>query len=61
MSDRSGLRFGQVHLADKAVINLNVVSACAVLVIAALMHDDFLDKLTQEGGVSSSKLVWLAG
>ena len=44
------LGFGQVNLADKAVINLNVLPADAVLVIAALMHDDFLNHLPQEGG-----------
>ena len=44
------LGFGQVNLADKAVINLNVLPAGAVLVIAALMHDDFLNHLPQEGG-----------
>ena len=44
------LGFGQVNLADKAVINLNVLPAGAVLVIAALMHDDFLNHFPQEGG-----------
>ena len=44
------LGFGQVNFADKAVINLNVLPAGAVLVIAALMHDDFLNHFPQEGG-----------
>ena len=44
------LGFGQVNLADKAVINLNVLPAGAVLVIATLMHDDFLNHFPQEGG-----------
>ena len=44
------LGFGQVNFADKAVINLNILPAGAVLVIAALMHDDFLNHFPQEGG-----------
>ena len=44
------LGFGQVNLADKAVINLNILPAGAVLVITALMHDDFLNHFPQEGG-----------
>lgn len=46
----TGLSFGQIYLADKAVINLNVLPAGAVLVVAALMHDDLLNHLPQEGG-----------
>ena len=44
------LGFGQVNLADKAVINLNVLPAGAVLIIAALMHHNFLDHFPQESG-----------
>ncbi len=40
---------GKFYLADKAVININVLSACAVLVIAALMDNDFFNKLPQQG------------
>ena len=42
------LGFGQINLADKAVINLNVLPAGAVLIIAALMHHNFLDHFPQE-------------
>ena len=50
MSDRSGGLFGQVNLADKAVINLNILPAGAVLIVAALMNHDFLNHFPQEGG-----------
>ena len=40
----------RVNLADKAVINLNVLPAGAVLIIAALMHHNFLDHFPQESG-----------
>ena len=41
--------FGQVYLADKRIIDFNFLPAVFVLVIAALMHYDFLDKLPQQG------------
>ena len=41
-----GRSFGQVHLADERIVNLNILSACAVFIVAALMHNDFLYKLT---------------
>ena len=48
--DRSGLFVGQVHLADKGVVDFNFLPAVLVLVVAALMHYDLLDKLPQQGG-----------
>ena len=42
--------FGQVYLADERIVYLDFLSAVFVLVIAALMHDDFLNKLPQQGG-----------
>ena len=49
MSDRSGLFFGQVNLADKAIININALVAYFVLVILTFIDNDFLHHFTQEG------------
>ena len=47
-----GSLFGQVHLADKTVINLNGLRPLLAAPLAVqrhrLMHDDFLHKLTQQ-------------
>ena len=48
VSDRSGGYSGKSTLPTKRIINLNVLSAGLVLVIAALMHNDFLYKLPQQ-------------
>ena len=48
--DRSGSIVGQVHLAYKRIINLDVLVARSLLVLPALMHHDLLHELPQEGG-----------
>ena len=48
MSDRSGGYSGKSTLPTKRIINLNVLPTGLVLVIAALMHNDFLYKLPQQ-------------
>lgn len=49
MSDRSGLGFGQIDFAYKTVIDLDILSASTIFIVAALMDDDFLYKLPQKG------------